>query len=76
MKLFITKASNDNYSDISNMYDIPTLYKKYGKFIIEKNSWKDREIETIIRYWKVSIKKAKEISNCDFRLIIYDYWVE
>lgn len=76
MKLFITKASNDKYSDISNMYDIPTLYKKYGKFIIEKNSWKDREIETIIRYWEVSIKKAKEISNCDFRLIIYDYWVE
>ena len=76
MKLFITKASNDKYSDISNMYDIPTLYKKYGRFIIEKNSWKDREIETIIRYWEVSIKKAKEISNCDFRLIIYDYWVE
>lgn len=76
MKLFITKASNDKYSDISNMYDIPTLYKRYGKFIIEENSWKDREIETIIRYWKVSIKKAKEISNCDFRLIIYDYWVE
>lgn len=76
MKLFITKASNDKYSDISNMYDIPTLYKKYGKFIIEKNSWKDREIETIIRYWEVSIKKAKEISNCDFRLIIYDYWIE
>lgn len=76
MKLFITEASNDEYTNISNMYDIPTLYKKYGSFIIERNPWKDKEIETIIRYWKVSIKKAKEISNCDFRLIIYDYWVE
>lgn len=32
MKLFITKASNDNYSDISNMYDIPTyLIQKIWK---------------------------------------------
>lgn len=76
MKLFITKASNDEYNDISNMCDISTLYKKYGRFIIERNCWKDEEIETIIRCWKVSIKKAKEISNCDFHLIIYDYWVE
>lgn len=76
MKLFITRASNDEYFNISNMSDIPTLYKKYGRFIVERNYWKDKEIETIIRYWKVSIGKAKEISKCEFHLVIYDYWVE
>lgn len=76
MKLLITKASDINYIDISDIYDISTLYQRYGRFIIEENSWKNYKIETIIRYWDVSIKKAKQISNCDFRLIIYDDYIE
>lgn len=76
MKLFITKASDINYIDISNMYDISTLYQRYGRFVIEENFWKNYEIETIIRYWNVSIEKAKQISNCDFNLIIYDDYIE
>ena len=76
MKLLIAKASDSQYLNISNMYDIPILYQKYGKFVIEENYWKNRDIETIIRCWNVSIEKAKQISDCDFELLIYDDWIE
>lgn len=76
MKLLITKASDINYIDISDIYDISTLYQRYGRFVIEENSWKNYKIEAIIRCWNVSIEKAKQISNCDFRLIIYDDYIE
>lgn len=74
--IFVRKASNSRYTDISNMYDIPTLYKKYGKFIIKENPWKNCDVEAVARCWNVSIEKAKQISNCDFQLIIYDDWFE
>lgn len=35
--IVIRKASDGKYTDISNIYDIPTLYKKYGEFIIKEN---------------------------------------
>lgn len=76
MKLFITKASDNNYTDIISMSDIPTLYKKYGRFIIKRNNWKDKKIEMIALCWNVSTEKAKEISECEFQLVIYDYWIE
>lgn len=74
--IFIRKASDIKYTDISDIYDIPTLYKKYGEFVIYENPWKNREFETLARCRNVSIEKAKQISNCDFQLIIYDDWIE
>ena len=76
MKLLITKVSDINYIDINNMYDISTLFQRYGRFVIEENPWKNYAIEAIIRCWNVSIEKAKQISNCDFHLIIYDDYIE
>lgn len=76
MKLFVTKASDNNYTDIISMSDIPALYNKYGMFIIKRNRWKDKKIEMIALCWNVSTEKAEEISGCDFNLIVYDYWIE
>lgn len=76
MKLFITRASDNNYTDIISMSDIPALYNKYGRFIIKRNHWKDKEIETVAPCWNVSTEKAKEISECEFQLVIYDDWIE
>lgn len=74
--IFIRKASDSKYTDISAIYDIRTLHKKYGEFIIKENPWKNRDVEAIARCWNVSIEKAKQISDCDFQLIIYDDWIE
>lgn len=74
--IFIRKASDSNYTDIIDIYDIPTLHKKYGEFIIKENLWKNRDVEAIARCWNASIEKANQISNCDFQLIIYDDWIE
>ena len=74
--IFIRKASDSKYTDIIDIYDIRTLHKKYGEFIIKENPWKNRDVEAIARCWNVSIEKAKQISNCDFQLIIYDDWIE
>ena len=74
--IFIRKASDSKYTDIIDIYDIRTLQKNYGEFIIEKNPWKNCDVETLARCWNVSIEKAKQISNCDFQLIIYDDWRE
>lgn len=74
--IFVRKASDSKYTDIIDIYDIRTLHKKYGEFIIKENPWKNRDIETLARCWYVSIEKAKQLSNCDFQLIIYDDWIE
>ena len=46
--IFVRKASNSRYTDISNMYDIPTLYKKYGKFIIKESPWKTAMLRQLL----------------------------
>lgn len=74
--IFVRKASDSKYTDIIDIYDIRTLHKKYGEFIIKENPWKNRDIETLARCWNLSIEKAKQLSNCDFQLIIYDDWIE
>ena len=74
--IFVRKASDSKYTDIIDTYDIRTLHKNYGEFIIKENPWKNRDIETLVRCWNVSIEKAKQLSNCDFQLIIYDDWIE
>ena len=74
--IFVRKASDIKYTDIIDIYDIRTLHKKYGEFIIKENPWKNRNLELLARCWHVSIEKAKQISNCDFQLIIYDDWIE
>ena len=74
--IFVRKASDSKYTNIIDIYDIRTLHKKYGEFIIKENPWKNRDIETLARCWNVSIEKAKQLSDCDFQLIIYDDWIE
>ena len=74
--VFVRKASDIKYTDISNVYDISALYKKYKEFVINENPWKNHDIEAVARCWNVSIEKAKQISNCDFQLLISDDWIE
>lgn len=48
--IFVRKASDIKYADISNVYDISALYKKYGEFVINENPGKNHDIEAIARY--------------------------
>lgn len=79
MKLFETKASDWEYHAIIEINSIEELFEHINKvgnsIIIEQNNWYGEE--NIEEYWDDLTKEdGREIAKCEYKIIIYDDYVE
>lgn len=80
IKVVIIKASDDYWYQlrtIPNLESLLTICRQKGDIIIRKNWRYKNDSKDIYRFWDgMSLKDAKEISECEFELEIYDDYIE
>lgn len=79
MKLFETKASNWEYHAIIEVNSIDELFEHINKvgdaIVIEPNSWYgEKDIEKY--YDDLTKEDGQEIAKCEYKIIIYDDYIE
>lgn len=80
IKVVMTKTSDDYWYQlriIPNLESLLTICRQKGNIIIQKNwNYKD-DPKKICRFWDgMSLEDAKEVSECEFELEIYDDYRE
>ena len=80
IKVVMTRTSEDYWYKIvtiPNLEALITIFKDTGNLILQKNwRYKDNP-EEIIEFWEgMTIEDAKEVSECEFELEIYDTYRE
>lgn len=80
IKVVMTKASKDYWYRIKiipNLESLLTIFKEKGDLILQKNwNYKD-DPKKIIQFWKgMTFEDAKEVSECEYELKIYDDCIE
>lgn len=80
IKVVIIKASDDYWYQlrtIPNLESLLTICRQKGDIIVRKNWRYKDDPKDIYRFWDgMSLKDAKEISECEFELEIYDDYIE
>ena len=80
IKAVMTKSSEDYWYEIRTIPDLETLitiFKDKGDLIIQKNWRYKDEPEEIASLWEgMTLDDAKEVSECEFELEIYDSYRE
>ena len=80
IKVVMTKSSEDYWYEIRTIPNLETLiaiFKDKGNLIIQKNWRYKDDPEEIASFWEgMSLDDAKEVSECEFELEIYDSYRE
>ena len=80
IKVVMTKTSEDYWYQIRvipNLEALITIFKGEGKLILQKNWRYKDDPKKIVRFWDgMTLKDAKEVSECEFELEIYDGYRE
>lgn len=80
IKAVMTKSSEDYWYEIRTIPDLETLitiFKDKGDLIIQKNWRYKDDPEEIASFWEgMTLDDAKEVSECEFELEIYDSYRE
>jgi hypothetical protein len=81
MKFVIVKASDDYWrriKEFKNLKDLLKYREKMGDdLIISDNHWKGEDPVDIMRFLRIEdIEIAKEISEIDYEIEIYDDYIE
>lgn len=62
---------------IQNLEALMTIYRDKGDLILRKNWNYKEDPKRIVRFWDgMTLEDAKEISECELALEIYDTWRE
>lgn len=80
IKIVMTKTSDDYWYQLRylpNLEALLTICRQKGKLILQRNwRYKDKP-EEIMRFWDgMTLEDAKEVSECEFKLEIYDDYRE
>ena len=80
IKVVMTRTSEDYWYQIKTIPNLETLisiYRKEGNLILQRN-WKYKDDpKKIARFWEgMTLEDAKEISECELALEIYDTYRE
>lgn len=81
MKVIMTKANSDYWVRVKNfdsMEDLIKEQKKWGvSLILEKNYAYKEKPEDILEWWDdIDINMATEISASEYKIIIYNDYIE
>lgn len=80
IKVVVVKTSEDYWYQLKYLPSLEallTLCRQKGSLILQRNwRYKDKP-EEIMRFWEgMTLEDAKEISECEFELEIYDTYRE
>ena len=80
IKVVMTKTSEDYWYQIRvipNLEALITIFKDKGNLILQKNWRYKDDPKKIARFWDgMTLEDAKEVSECEFKLEIYDSYRE
>lgn len=80
MKVVVTKTSDYKYMVVKEFNSVEALFgfiNKCGhRLVLEENPVKGYAVSDIVKYNNITAKYAKEASECDFSVEIYDDWRE
>ena len=80
IKVVMTKTSEDYWYQIRvipNLEALITIFKDTGKLILQKNWRYKADPNEIVRFWDgMTLEDAKEVSECELELEIYDGYRE
>lgn len=80
VKVVITKVSEDYWYKIKtlpNIESLLTIVKRKGAVVVQRNWNYQRDPKDIARFWEgLTLDGAKEISECEFEVEIYDDYRE
>ena len=80
IKVVMTRTSEDYWYKIVTIPNLETLidiFKNTGDLILQKNWRYKNDPKEIIEFWEgMTIEDAKEVSECEFELEIYDTYRE
>ena len=80
IKVVMTKSSEDYWYEIrtiSNLETLITIFKDKGNLILQKNWRYGDDPKEIARFWEgMTLEDAKEVSECEYDLEIYDSYRE
>ena len=79
-KIVITKTSSDYWYKIKtfpNLESVLTFCRQKGQLVLKKNWHYKDDPKEIIKFWDgMTLADAKEVSECEFELEIYDDYRE
>lgn len=80
IKVVMTRTSEDYWYKIVTIPNLETLidiFKDTGDLILQKNWRYKNDPKEIIEFWEgMTLEDAKELSECEFELEIYDTYRE
>ena len=80
IKVVMTRTSEDYWYKIVTIPNLETLiyiFKDTGYLILQKNWRYKNDPKEIIEFWEgMTLEDAKELSECEFELEIYDTYRE
>lgn len=80
IKVVMTRTSEDYWYKIVTIPNLETLidiFKNTGDLILQKNWRYKNDPKEITEFWEgMTIEDAKEVSECEFELEIYDTYRE
>jgi len=80
IKVVMTKSSDDYWYQIKvipNLEALLTILKNKGHLVLQNNWRYKNDPKEIIRFWdEMTLEDAKEVSECEFELEIYDDYRE
>ena len=80
IKVVMTRTSEDYWYKIVTIPNLETLidiFKDTGDLILQKNWRYKSDPKEIIEFWEgMTLEDAKELSECEFELEIYDTYRE
>ena len=80
IKVVMTRTSEDYWYKIVTIPNLETLidiFKNTGNLILQKNWRYKNDPKEIAEFWEgMTLEDAKEVSECEFELEIYDTYRE
>ncbi len=80
IKVIMTRTSENYWYQIKiipNLETLLTIFKDKGDLILQKNWSYKEDPKEIAKFWKgMTLEDAKEVSECEFELEIYDTYRE
>lgn len=79
MKFIVTKASDDKYFKMIELFNLEQLMRfmeKKGDIVIQRNFDSGEDIDEIQKWRGVTKEQAEEIKNIKYNILIYDDYLE
>lgn len=77
MLAVITKASDDYYYELKEIFTIKELFEIYNRVVVEPNPYTNWTKESFLCYWdEIKEEDISLMQKAECHIIIYDYYIE